>query len=296
LSGVALLQTLVSGLGSGGVYALVAIGFSVVFKSTGALNFAQGEWAMLGGMTAAALFGLPVLASLPSWLSAAIAVPLVGAVGLLSERIAIRPLRRPDPLTITLLTIGLALATRGATMLVLGKAPAGYPGFSGDAVLTMFGARVPAQTLWVLALAAVFLLLAQLFFARTIPGKALRAVAADREAAALVGIDLRAAAMWSFGFGALAGGLAGAILTPLTFTSYDQGALLGLKGFSAAMLGGVGSLAGAALGGLLLGLAEALAAGLLSSQFKDTISFLILLLVLLLRPNGLLGSADTART
>ncbi len=296
MSAATLLQTLVSGLGAGGVYALVAIGFSVVFKSTGALNFAQGEWAMLGGMTAAALFGLPAFAWLPSWVAAALAVPVVGVVGLVSERIAIRPLRRPDALTITLLTIGLALATRGATMLVLGKSPAGYPGFSGDAVLSLFGARIPAQTAWVLGLAALFLLLAQLFFARTIPGKALRAVAADRDAAALVGIDLRAAVLWSFGFGALAGGLAGAILTPLTFTSYDQGALLGLKGFSAAMLGGVGNLAGAALGGLLLGVAEALAAGLLSSQYKDAIAFVVLLGVLLVRPAGLLGAADAART
>jgi len=286
-----LLQLVLSGLGTGGVYALVALGFNVVYKSTGALNFAQGEWAMLGGMTAASIAALP----LPSVLACAIAVPLVGVVGLVSERLAVAPLRAPTALAITLLTIGLGLATRGGTMLVLGKEPMGYAGFSGDAVLPVFGARLPAQVAWVLGIAAAFMLLVQAFFAHTVPGKALRALAADREAAALCGIDPSRGVMWSFGLGALAGGLAGAIVTPLTFVSYDQGAMLGFKGFSAAMLGGIGSLPGAALGGIVLGLTEALAAGTVSSQFKDAIAFVVLLLVLLLRPRGLLGAAETSR-
>ncbi|MDR3530200.1 MAG: branched-chain amino acid ABC transporter permease [Rhodopila sp.] len=286
-----LLQLLFSGFGTGGVYALVAVGFSVVYKSTGAVNFAQGEWTMLGGMTTATLAAL----HLPPALACMIAVPLVGLVGLMSERLAVAPLRIPTPMAITLLTIGIGLATRGAAMLTLGKQPMGYDGFSGNAVVQIAGIRVPAQTLWVLAIAAGFLLLAQLFFSRSVPGKALRALAADRDAAALVGIEPGRGVMWCFALGAFAGGLAGAIVTPLTFISYDQGAALGFKGFSAAILGGLGSLPGAALGGIVLGVAEALAAGTLSSQFKDAIAFAILLLVLFLRPNGLLGRADTSR-
>ena len=135
-------------------------------------------------------------------------------------------------------------------MLDARQGPGGYPGFSGDAVLHILGASVPAQTLWIIGITLAFLVLAHLFFERTILGKSLRAVAADREAASLVGINVRHSVMWSFVIGALAGGVAGTIITPLTFTSYDQGALIGFKGFSAAMLGGIGNLYGALVGGL----------------------------------------------
>ncbi len=281
------LQLALSGIGIGSIYALIALGFNVVFKSTGALNFAQGEWVMLGGMITAP----GVTAHLSVLVAAIIAGVAVAAIGALSERAVVAPLRRPTPDLVTLISIGLALCTKSAAMLLLGKDPAGYPGFSGDAVLHVAGASIPAQTLWIIGITAAFLLLAQLFFERTIPGKAMRAVAADREAASLVGIDVRATTLWAFAIGALVGGLAGIIITPLTFTSYDQGTLLGFKGFCAAMLGGIGSLPGAVVGGLTLGLLETFTTGYLSSDFKDAVAFVALLLVLFLRPDGLLGRA-----
>ena len=289
--GATALQLALAGIGTGAIYALVALGFNVIFKSTGALNFAQGEWVMLGGMTAAAV----VAAHVAVWLACLIAVVIVAAAGLVSERLVVAPLRRPTPMLITLLSIGLALATKSAVMLTLGKDPAGYPGFSGDAVLHFLGASVPAQTLWIVGITLAFLALAHLFFERTILGKSLRAAAADREAASLVGINVQHGVMWSFVIGALAGGVAGTIITPLTFTSYDQGALIGFKGFSAAMLGGVGSLSGALVGGLLLGLLEAFAAGYLSSHFKDAVAFVVLLLILFARPSGLMGQSEPDR-
>ena len=285
------LQLALSGLGTGSVYALIALGFNVIFKSTSAINFAQGEWVMLGGMTAAAL----VVASVPVPLACLTAVLVAAAAGVLSERLVIAPLRVRTPVLVTLITIGLAIATKAAVMLTLGKDPAGYPGFSGDATLRIAGASIPAQTLWIMGVTAAFLIGAQLFFERTILGKALRAAAADPDAAALMGVRVSRMRTLSFGLGAVAGGLAGVLVAPLTFTSYDHGTVMGFKGFSAAMLGGIGSLPGAVLGGLVLGLVEALVAGYVSSHFKDAVAFLLLLLVLFVRPAGLIGRAEIER-
>jgi len=138
-AGATALQLIFAGVGTGAIYALVALGFNVIFKSTGALNFAQGEWVMLGGMIAATA----VASHAAVWIACLLAVVAVAAVGLLSERLVVAPLERPTPMLITLLSIGLAISTRGAVMLVLGKNPAGYPGFSGDAVLRILDARVP---------------------------------------------------------------------------------------------------------------------------------------------------------
>jgi branched-chain amino acid transport system permease protein len=287
----AILQLLVAGIGTGSIYALIALGFNVVFKSTGAMNFVQGEWVVMGGMISALLYaafsniGLACLA----------AVLIVTVAGILSERLVIWPLRRPTTLLITLISIGLAICTRSVVMLVLGKRPVGYPGFSQTATLTWGGVTVQTQTLWIVGLTAAFLLVTHLFFERSMLGKALRAAAADRDAAALVGVHVETTVMLSFAIAAFAGALAGAIITPLTLSSYDQGAMFGFKGFSAAMLGGVGSLPGAVVGGLALGLLEAFGSFYISSDFKDAIAFAVLLLILFVRPSGLLGRAELVK-
>ena len=285
------LQLLVAGIGTGSIYALIALGFNVVFKSTGAMNFAQGEWVVMGGMISAALF-----ASAGSvGLACLLAVILVAMFGLLSERLVIWPLRQPTALMITLVSIGLAICTRSFVMLTLGKKPVGYPGFSGTATISLGGATLQAQTLWVVGLTLAFLLVMHVFFERTMLGKALRAAAADREAAAIVGVKVETTILISFGIAAFAGALAGAIITPLTLASYDQGAMFGFKGFSAAMLGGIGSLPGAVVGGLVLGLLEVFGSFYISSDFKDAIAFAILLFILFVRPSGLLGRPDIVK-
>jgi branched-chain amino acid transport system permease protein len=287
----AILQLLVAGIGTGAIYALIALGFNVVFKSTGAMNFAQGEWVVMGGMISALLFsafsniGLACLG----------AMLIVTVAGIVSERLVIWPLRRPTTLLITLVSIGLAICTRSLVMLVLGKQPVGYPGFSQTATLTWGGVSVQTQTLWIVGLTAAFLLATQLFFERSMMGKALRAAAADRDAAALVGVRVESTVLLSFAIAAFAGALAGAIITPLTLSSYDQGAMFGFKGFSAAMLGGIGSLPGAVVGGLALGLLEAFGSFYISSDFKDAIAFAVLLIILFVRPSGLLGRADVVK-
>ncbi|KJC46874.1 branched-chain amino acid ABC transporter permease [Bradyrhizobium sp. LTSP857] len=286
-----ILQLLVAGVGTGSIYALIALGFNVVFKSTGAMNFAQGEWVVMGGMISALLFA----ATSNIGLACALAVVIVIMAGIASERLVIWPLRRPNTLLITLVSIGLAICTRSLVMLVLGKKPVGYPGFSQVSTLVLGGVAVQTQTLWIIGLTLAFLLAMHLFFERSMLGKALRAAAADRDAAAIVGVRVETTVMLSFAIAAFAGALAGAIITPLTLSSYDQGAMFGFKGFSAAMLGGVGSLPGAVVGGLALGLLEAFGSFYVSSDFKDAIAFTVLLLILFARPSGLLGRADVIK-
>ena len=291
MTAAAIPQLLVAGIGTGSIYALIALGFNVVFKSTGAMNFAQGEWVVMGGMISALLFA----ATSNIGLACVLAVLIVTVVGILSERLVIWPLRRPSTLLITLVSIGLAIFTRSMVMLLLGKRPVGYPGFSQVSTLVLGGVSVQTQTLWIIGLTIAFLIVMHLFFERSILGKALRAAAADRDAAAIVGVRVETTVMLSFAIAAFAGALAGAIITPLTLSSYDQGAMFGFKGFSAAMLGGVGSLPGAIVGGLALGLLEAFGSFYISSDFKDAIAFAVLLMILFARPYGLLGRADVVK-
>ena len=284
-----LLQILFAGLGTGAIYALIAVGFNIIFKSTGALNFTQGEWVMIGGMVAAASFrsGSEIV-----WLACLIATLAVALVGFFSDWIVIRNLRKNDAFSITLVSVGLALASKGLVMITLGKNPQGYPGLSGDRLVTIMGATVHMQTIWILALTLVLMILTHIFFNKTRLGTAMRAAAANPQAAALVGISHRKIVTVSFVMAAAVGGIAGTMITPLTLMSYESGAMLGFKGFSAAMLGGLGSLYGAAAGGLLLGLIESFVGTYLTSQFKDAAAFFVLLTILIVRPQGLLGSAE----
>ncbi|MGD9943241.1 MAG: branched-chain amino acid ABC transporter permease [Burkholderiaceae bacterium] len=280
------LQLLASGLVTGAIYALVALGFNFIFKSTDAVNFSQGEWVMGGAMIAAALH---LGGGWPLWLLVPAAVAAVALLAVLSERLAVFPLAAPTPMSVTLIMIGVAIVTKAGVMLVLGKAPAGLPSFSGADSIAIGPVTVHSQALWIVATLMAVMLGTHYFFEKTLTGRAMKAAAADRDAAALAGIDVRRTVMWSFGLAGAVGALAGVMITPVTMTSFNAGAMLGFKGFSAAMLGGLGVPHGALAGGLLLGVLESLSAGYISSQYKDAVAFLVLLLVLFLRPSGLFG-------
>lgn len=283
------LQILFAGIGTGSIYALIAVGFTIIFKSTGALNFAQGEWAVMGGLLAAFAINDH---SLPVWQACILAGLVVALIGAVTERLLIQPLHHATPFAITLVTVGISLLSKSLVMLTLGKNPAGYEGLSGNTYQNILGASVPTQTLWIVFITLVLMVLAHLFFNHTRWGCAMRASAANPAAASLVGIRHSRVVLTSFCIAAGVGGLAGTIITPLTLMSYDSGAMLGFKGFSAAMLGGLGSMVGATIGGLLLGAIESIVGGYLSSQYKDAVAFLILLIVLISRPQGLFGKAD----
>lgn len=286
-----LVQFLLSGLTVGAVYGIVALGFTLIHNASGVVNFAQGEFVMLGGMVTvfAAAAGLP----LP--LAALLAVAAAVAAGLLLHRLAIEPARGASAVTLIIITIGASIFLRGLAQIVFDKRLHALPAFSGEAPIHLLGAALPPQGLWVLGGAVAVFLGLWAFLERTLLGKAVLATAANRLAARLVGVDTTAILALSFGVSAGIGALAGILVAPITLTSADIGTLLALKGFAAAMLGGMGSPLGAVLGGLLLGLLEALGAGYVSSGYKDATAFLVILAVLFVMPQGLLGRRGVER-
>lgn len=285
------LQFVASGLTAGAIYALVALGFSIIYNASGAINFAQGEFVMIGGMSAVTLVatGLPLAAALPLAVAAAV------LVALLVEKLAIEPARHAGTVTLIIITIGVALFLRGLAQVVWGKGVHRLPAFSGEQPISLLGATILPQSLWVLGGAALAVLALSAFYGRTLLGKAMLATSHNRLAAQLVGIDTRAVLWASFGLAAALGATGGVLIAPIAMTSYDAGIMLGLKGFAAAMLGGLGSFGGAVLGGLLLGLLEGLGAGFISSAYKDAIAFVVILVVLFLMPGGLLSARRSDR-
>ena len=284
-------QFVAGGVTAGAIYALVALGFSIVYNACGAINFAQGEFVMVGGMSAVSLLAM----GMPLPVAVLLAVAAAVIVGLLVEKIAIEPARHAGTVTLIIITIGVSLFLRGLAQLVWDKRVHALAAFSGDAPIHLFGATLLPQSLWVLAGAALAVAALSAFFGRTLFGKAMLATSYNPLAARLMGVNTRTVLMVSFGLAALLGALGGVLVAPITFTSYDSGVMLGLKGFAAAMLGGLGSFAGAVIGGLVLGLAEALGAGFVSSAYKDAIAFVIILAVLFFLPGGLLGARRIER-
>jgi branched-chain amino acid transport system permease protein len=287
-----LIQYLLSGLSNGAIYALIGFGFAIIHNATGIINFAQGEFVMLGGMLTVfflAFFGLPIAPSIM------LAILISTIVGITFERLAIRPLKNAKPIRLIIITIGASIFMRGAAMLLWGKDTHALPAFSGNDPLYIAGATILPQHLWIFAITILIIIASRLFFNHSIIGKAMRACAYNAQAASLVGIDVKIMVMLSFAVSAAIGSLAGIIIAPLTMTSYDVGIMLGLKGFCAVIIGGMSSGFGTVLGGLLLGLLEALGAGFISASYKDAIAFIILLLILFFRPEGLFGKKETER-
>ncbi len=287
-----ILQFVLSGLATGAIYALIGIGFSIIYNSTGIINFAQGEFVMLGGMLTLFFFGL---LKLPIWAAIPCAVLASTLVGILFERLAIRPLRQPTPINLVIITIGGSILIRGLAMLLWGKDTHSLPPFSGEEPIAVGGATILPQHLWILGITMVIIAVNKFYFYHTISGKAMRACAYNRRAAGLMGIDVRRMTLFSFIISSAMGSVAGIIVAPLTMTSYDVGIMLGLKGFCAAIIGGMSSGGATVVGGLILGILESLGAGLFSSGYKDAIAFIILLLILFIRPQGLFGKSESER-
>lgn len=286
-----IVQFLVTGITVGSTYALVGLGFALIYNASDVVNFAQGEFVMLGAMIAIALLS----AGWPLPLAAIAATLLTVLACLLLERFAIEPSAGASVVSTIIITIGAAIFLRGVALLLWGKGFHSLPPFSGDAPLHLGGATLLPQSLWVLGLTVLLVGLVHLFFNRTLLGKALLACSFNRTAAQLVGINVRVMLRLAYGLSAGLGASAGILIAPITFSSYDAGIMLGLKGFSAAIVGGIGHPMGAVAGGLLLGVLESLSAGLISSGYKDAIAFLFVLLVLFFQPTGLFGHKVTER-
>lgn len=286
-----LLQFLFSGLTSGSIIALIAVGFVTVYNVTGVLNFSQGEFAMLGALLSVTLYraGLPVPLAM---LLATLAVMVLGGV---FERVAIRPVRQGSVVTLIIITIGVSIILRGAALLLWGADPLTLPAFTAGPALAVGGASLVRQSLWVLGATLLVMGLLYLFMNRTVMGTALRACVINPTAARLVGIAPQKMAAYTFAITAGLGAVGGIVVTPITGATYSMGLMLGLKAFVAAVLGGLTSAPAAVAGGLLVGVLEAMAAGLISSGYKDAITFMLLLLILLARPQGIGGALSGRR-
>jgi len=287
-----IVQYLFSGLSTGAIYSLIGLGFAIIYNATGIINFAQGEFVMLGGMLT--YFFLAV-AKMPLFASMALAIIISTIIGIVFERLAIRPLKKPTPLNLVIITIGGSIFIRGLAMLVWGKDTHTIPMFSGNEPLLLAGATILPQHIWIFVITLFIIIINKLYFYYSISGKAMRACSYNRNAASLVGIDVKRMVLFSFAISSAMGSVAGMIAAPLTMTSYDVGIMLGLKGFCAAIIGGMSSGIGTVLGGLILGVLESLGAGLISSGYKDAIAFIILLLILFIRPQGIFKKAETER-
>jgi branched-chain amino acid transport system permease protein len=280
------LQYLLSGITKGSIYAVVAIGFNLIYSATGILNFAQGEFVMLGGMVAVTLLHF---APLPVAVTGAVVIVALG--GCLLEILFFRRLRNHSVLHLIIITIGLSIVIQEAALHCWDEKVRSLPYFTGNEVssIRFFGAAISPQVLWVLGAVAVAVILLHVFLQYTLQGRAMRACSSNPEAAMLAGINLRNMRTLSFGLSAALGALAGCVISPITMTQYEMGAPLAIKGFAAAILGGLGNPMAAVAGGLLVGVIEAASVSQLPAAYNDVTVFAVLLLMLFVRPNGLFG-------
>ena len=280
------LQYLLSGVTKGSIYAVVAIGFNLIYSATGVLNFAQGEFVMLGGMVAITLAHF-----VPLPVAIAGAVLIVALIGCLLEITFFRKLRRHSVLHLIIITIGLSIVMQEAALHIWDEKVRSLPYFTGNEVssLKFLGASISPQVLWVLGAIAVTVVLLHIFLKYTLRGRAMRACSSNPDAAMLAGINIPNMRTLSFGLSAALGALAGCVISPITMTHYEMGAPLAIKGFAAAILGGMGNPMGAVAGGLLVGILEAFAVSRLPAAYNDVAAFVVLLLVLFVRPHGLFG-------
>lgn len=283
-----ILQYIIMGVQSGCIYALVAMGFNMIYNATGIINFAQGEFVVLGGLL---MVSLTMTVELPIPAAFVITTAAVTLAGIAMERFTINPVKNPTVLRLIIITIAVSIIMKGIAMGIWGKNSYFMRHFSGSDPLDLLGATILPQTLWIIGILLLIVAAYIFFFNHTMTGKCMRACAINRDAARLSGINDRRMVMLSFALSAGIGAIAGIIITPIIQMDYGRGALLGIKGFGAAVLGGLGNSMGAIIAGILLGVLEAASAGLISSHYMDAIALFILLLVLFTRPSGIFGSS-----
>jgi branched-chain amino acid transport system permease protein len=290
------LQLAIDGIRGGSIYALIALGFVVIHSVTGIINFAQGEFVMLGAMFCATIYhsNLPLPPALKLILAIVLAVAATTLVGAILERVTIYPARGSPVVALIIITIGSTITIRALALLAWGTRAKWVPAFTTlemeDFTLRFGGLIVKAQSFWIWGTVAVVLAVLFYFFERTVMGKALRACAVNRRAAQLMGISPSRMSLLAFALAAALGAVGGIVMAPTTRPTYDMGLMLGLKGFVAAIMGGLVSAPGAVIGGLVLGIVENVGAGVTSAGYKDIIVFVTLVLILIFRSQGFMGA------
>ena len=285
------LQFLFSGITVGAIYALVGLGFAIIYNASHVINFAQGEFVMLGGMITVFF----ISAGLPMPVAMLLAIVITILVGLILEKFAIEPAKNSSIVTLIIITIGASIFLRGLAQVLWGRNFHSLKAISGNDPIMIGGAAVLPQSLWILGCTVLIVAILMFFFNRTMVGKAIVASAHNPLAARLVGINPRFIMLLSFGLSAMLGAIAGILIAPISLAYPGVGIMLGLKGFCAAILGGLGNPMGAIVAGLIVGITEALTAGYISSAYKDAVAFVIILGVLFIKPSGLFGVRGTER-
>lgn len=285
-------QYLFAGVSYGFIYAIVAIGYNIIYNATGIINFSQGEFVMLGGMIAISL-----LQWMPLPAAIGLAVVLVMLIGALLEMIFIRWLESPSVLRMIIITIGTSILLRETALHIWGESIRSLPYFYGDAVTSfrLGSVQFSPQILWVIGVCGVVVLGLSVFFTMTPAGREMRACSANRTAAVLCGINPRNMVTLAFMLSAGIGALAGCVMSPITYTQYDSGTPLAIKGFTVAILGGLGNSMGAVGAGVLLGIIEAFSVTVVPLAFQDAVAIALLLIILCVKPHGIFGSSEAAR-
>ena len=285
-----IIQTVISGMGTGIIYGLIGIGFCVIYNASGIVNFAQGMFVMLGGMITHALLthaGLPLPLAIP------LTVIIAAALGIAVDRLVVQPLwrRNATMFVMILATLAAQIVVERLTLLIAGDQPRTFSGFTTAPPWKIAGIAISPQLVWIAGASLLLVAALALFFARTRTGRAMRACAINREAAVLQGIPVSRMLALSFALSAALGAVAGILITPTQYTAFNVGVPFAISGFIAAILGGFGNAAGAFAGGIMLGVAQALAIVLFGAGFKNVAALSILLVFLLARPQGLFGKA-----
>ncbi|WP_283674754.1 branched-chain amino acid ABC transporter permease [Butyricicoccus sp. Marseille-Q5471] len=282
-----LLQLLIGGIAVGCIYALIGLGYSLIYSASGLMSFVQGEIFMLGAYVA---FTIYVGLGVPFLLAVLIAIGIMFAVGMLLERSMISPLLRrgSQQIHIVLATIGLSIFLKNLAMIVWGSDVKNFPSSFGESPIKMGGVSISPQQIAIMVVTLACMVLLHFFMSRTKLGTSLRAAAQDPMAAGVVGINVPLTVGMAWALAAVLSAIAGILLAPIYGVYPKMGAILSTKGFAAAVLGGYGNMYGAIIGGLIFGVVETMAAGYLSSSFKDIISFGVLIFVLFVMPHGIL--------
>ena len=273
----------------GTLYAAVALGFTLIWNALRIVNFAQGDLVMLGGYVGYTLF---VLLELPFPIAFVGAILIMALFGVVMQQLIIRPIVRAEWYSAMLVTLGASIVFQNAARFIWGAAPVSMPSVFGDTPLTLGPVFIIPQNLWILGIVFGLMVLQHQFFSRTFIGKTMSAVAQDREMASILGVNVHLSLALTFALAAGLAAAAGVLLAPLVYLQYSMGVGITLKAFAATIIGGFGNVAGAIVGGLLIGIVESLAAGFISSDYKDAIAFIAVVAMLLLRPEGLLRADE----
>jgi branched-chain amino acid transport system permease protein len=280
------LQMMTSGLAMGSIYALVALGFVLIFNAVNVVNFAQGEFAMVPAFVAVWLMDM---LKLPLPLTYVVTVIFMGIFGIVFQRVAYYPLRNRTFLPVVISTIGVGIFLQNGAQIVFGAEPFLMARPTSSKVLNIIGVCVDPQYIVIIICTLALLVFQYFFFEKTKLGKMMRATAQDKEMARLMGIRVAKMIAITFAYSSILGAVAGILIGPIFYVTKEMGGMLGLKAFCSTIVGGFGSVPGAILGGIFLGVVEVFAAYYISSAYRDAFAFIILILVLLLRPQGFFG-------